>query len=192
MLPFCMDNREAICPGRMGSYSLDICAKPLSPAMAATVFVIAILLPLLCCAGCCLAAFRWRASRRPAVTVFMPGGMVGGAAAPGQPRPLTPVGTTGGMVAMAPYPSGTTTATASYAGGGPTYPVSGPGQPTYYYNGNNNNAQPTYYSGQQAMGAPGHVAYATTTPGAGSTSPPPPYGNPGYYGGQPGQGGAYM
>lgn len=190
--PFCFDNRVATCPGRMGSYGLDICAQPLSPAMAAAVFAIVILLPLLCCAGCCFVAFRLRASRRPPTTaVLVPASALQGV------RPPTPLGP---GVVMNPYPP------SSYPGGGNAY-----ANPAYSYGqqpqqqpgyGQQQQQQPVYYSGPAAAAATttaptsypmGQSPYATTISG-GSVSPPPPPPYPGTqygYGGQPARG-AYM
>lgn len=198
--PFCMDNRFSACPGRMGSYSTDICAKPLSAGTAAALFAAFILLPLLCCAGCCFMAVRWRARRPAAAAVLVPAGAMGG-----QQQPPTPVG------AMPQYPVGPVT-TGGYPGGQPSYnqgvatpPYYGPAQP-----------QPTYYYGAQPItatnysdGLPGvgQASYATTAYGGGgdgrvspavplprppSPPPPPSYSTTDYgYGGQPSKG-AYM
>ena len=208
--PFCMDNRFTACPGRMGSYSTDICAKPLSAGTAAALFALFVLLPLLCCAGCCFMALRWRARRPAAAAVLVPAPGMGG----GQPRPPTPVGV--GMTQYPVAPVGSTGysydyqppqgATTPYYG--PAQPQAQPQQPTYYYG-----AQPaTTTTTNYTVGAPGlgQVSYTTTAYGGGhghgsvspgplpppvapaSPPPPPSYPGAGYgYGGQPTKG-AYM
>lgn len=193
--PFCIDNRVSACPGRMGSYSTDICTKPLSAGTAAAFFAAFILLPLLCCAGCCFMAFRRRARRPGAAAVLV----TGGGAMGGQQRPPTPVG-----VMMPQYPVGpVTTGGYGYPGGQPSYPqgaapppYNGPAQPqqqqpTYYYSAPGV-GQASYATTAYGGGGDGRVSPAVPLPPPSSPPPPPSYSTTDYgYGGQSGKG-AYM